>query len=231
MTAPHVLIPVKALGLAKTRLARVYPPRARADLALAMFEDTLTAALHLDDVTVTVVTGDPDVARAARALGARVLADPPVSAVPAGTEPLNAALSGAARHVRASAPDVTLVALQADLPAVRTTELAAALDRARCFGRGVVVDHTGSGTSALVDGVPHQPFTPRFGPDSAARHVATGAHALEGDWPGLRLDVDTAADLVGAAALGVGPATAAAIDRIGLPLGFADSPVPATMNR
>ncbi|MBH0120283.1 2-phospho-L-lactate guanylyltransferase [Rhodococcus sp. HM1] len=215
MTAPHVLIPVKALGLAKTRLARVYTPGERADLALAMFEDTLDAALHLEDVTVTVVTGDPDVARAARARGAHVLADPPDS----GTEPLNAALSYAAGQVRTSAPEATLVALQADLPAVHPSELAEALAHARRVGRAVVVDHTGAGTSALVHCFPDRPFEPRFGSDSAARHIASGARALEGDWPGLRLDVDTGADLEAAVALGVGPATTATLDRIGLPLG------------
>lgn len=230
MTAPHVLIPVKALGLAKTRLARIYTPGQRADLALAMFEDTLAAALHLEDVTVTVVTGDPDVARAARARGARVLADPPASSVTTGTGPLNAALSCAAAHVRASSPDATLVVLQADLPAVRPSELAEALVQARRVGLAVVVDHTGSGTSALVHSLPDRPFEPRFGPDSAARHIAGGARALDGDWPGLRLDVDTGADLEGAAALGVGPATAAALTRIGLPLGSLRQPVPATMN-
>lgn len=230
MTAPHVLIPVKALRLAKTRLARIYTPSERADLALAMFEDTLAAALHLEDATVTVVTGDPDVARAARARGAAVLADPPPSAVTTGTEPLNAALSCAAVRVRASTPDATLVALQADLPAVRSAELAQALAEARRVGRAVVVDHTGSGTSALVHSFPDRPFEPRFGADSAARHIAAGALALEGDWPGLRLDVDTGDDLAGAVSLGVGPATAAALGRIGFPLGSLRSPVPATMN-
>lgn len=216
MTAPHVLIPVKALGLAKTRLARVYTPDERADLALAMFEDTLAAALHVEDVTVTVVTADPDVARAARARGALVLADPPPTTR---TEPLNAALSCAAHHVRASAPDATLVALQADLPAVRPAELAQALTEGQRVGRAVVVDHTGSGTSVLVHRPPGRPFEPQFGPESAARHIAGGARALEGDWPGLRLDVDNGADLEAAAALGVGPATAAVLSRIGLPLG------------
>ena len=51
--------------------------------------------------------------------------------------------------------------------------------------------------------------TPRYGPASAAAHRAAGAVELTGDWPSLRHDVDTAADLRTAAELGLGPATSA----------------------
>jgi 2-phospho-L-lactate guanylyltransferase len=49
---------------------------------------------------------------------------------------------------------------------------------------------------------------PRFGPGSAAAHAASGARPLHGDWPTLRRDVDTDADLADAARLGLGPRTA-----------------------
>jgi len=52
---------------------------------------------------------------------------------------------------------------------------------------------------------------PRFGADSAAAHAASGALALDGDWPSLRLDVDTASDLAAAARLGLGRHTADAV--------------------
>ncbi|HYN95924.1 MAG TPA: 2-phospho-L-lactate guanylyltransferase, partial [Pilimelia sp.] len=39
-------------------------------------------------------------------------------------------------------------------------------------------------------------------------HRASGASELSGGWPSLRRDVDTAADLWAARALGLGPATA-----------------------
>jgi 2-phospho-L-lactate/phosphoenolpyruvate guanylyltransferase len=46
---------------------------------------------------------------------------------------------------------------------------------------------------------------PHFGPGSAVAHAASGARPLDGDWPSLRRDVDTPADLTAAARLGLGP--------------------------
>jgi 2-phospho-L-lactate guanylyltransferase len=61
------------------------------------------------------------------------------------------------------------------------------------------------------------PLEPRFGADSAAVHKAHGAVRLDGDWPGLRRDVDTEADLTAAAALGLGRHTAATLASTGEP--------------
>ena len=55
---------------------------------------------------------------------------------------------------------------------------------------------------------------PRFGGGSAARHRASGAVPLDGAWPSLRRDVDTAADLAAALHLGVGAHTRAALARV-----------------
>ena len=49
------------------------------------------------------------------------------------------------------------------------------------------------GTNVLAWGEPAS-FTPRFGPDSAARHLAVPG-AVRVDEPGLALDVDTVEDL------------------------------------
>ncbi|ATQ28297.1 2-phospho-L-lactate guanylyltransferase [Rhodococcus ruber] len=233
MTTAHVLIPVKALGLAKSRLAHVLDPGDRAALVLAMLADTLHAALAVEGLAVTVITTDADVAALALGAGAHTLADPPAACTagasvdpapvdpasvdPASVDPLNAALAAAAHRVRCREPGVDLIALHADLPALRPAELSAALSAAREAGRAVVVDHTGTGTSALLHCTPG-PLVPLFGPDSAHRHVRAGARPLPGDWPGLRLDVDTVADLEAATVQGVGPATASALGRIGWPM-------------
>ncbi|MEV6813934.1 2-phospho-L-lactate guanylyltransferase, partial [Micromonospora sp. NPDC051296] len=74
--------------------------------------------------------------------------------------------------------------------------------------RRFVADAPGTGT-VLLAAPPGVPLDPRFGPDSAAAHLASGAHPLAGDWPSLRRDVDTAGDLAAALRLGLGPRTAA----------------------
>ncbi|PWR10558.1 2-phospho-L-lactate guanylyltransferase, partial [Micromonospora acroterricola] len=74
--------------------------------------------------------------------------------------------------------------------------------------RRCVPDAPGGGT-VLLAAPPGVPLDPRFGVGSAAAHAASGALPLTGDWPSLRRDVDTAADLTAAARLGLGPRTAA----------------------
>lgn len=215
MTAVHVLVPVKALSLAKTRLAHVLDPSTRSDLVVAMLIDTLTAVLEVPGSVATVVTSDPVATEVAFAHGAQVLPDP----VPRGeSDPLNAALDVAATHIRAQSPGTDLVALQADLPALRSSELATALTAARSFGTAIVADHTGDGTSALLQCRPDRPLEPMFGIDSARRHVRSGARALTEPLDGLRLDVDTIDDLEAAVRLGTGDATSRVLDRIGFAL-------------
>ncbi|MFD4181461.1 2-phospho-L-lactate guanylyltransferase [Rhodococcus sp. NPDC058514] len=210
----HVLIAVKELGRAKSRLAARLGPDERTALVLAMLRDTLTAAADATGIAeVTVITPDPSVARVARECGARLYADP------AGEDAdrLNTVLRAAAADARSTRGPGPLVALQGDLPCLRPEELSAALAAGSRAPRSLVVDHHGTGTAALLVGDPDADLDPRFGPDSARRHRLSGAAVLTGDWPGLRLDVDTAADLDAAVALGPGRATTAELDRIGWP--------------
>ncbi|MFD1811292.1 2-phospho-L-lactate guanylyltransferase [Rhodococcus gannanensis] len=202
----HVLIAVKDLRHAKSRLGPSLTADERAALTLAMVQDTVTAAFSSEAVhAVTVVTPDAVVAAAAGALGAAHFPD-------RGGDDLNAVLTAAARTVLSG----RIVALQGDLPCLSGPELTAALAAARPLRRAVVVDHHGTGTSALI--AESHDLDPRFGLDSARRHIDSGATALDGDWPGLRLDVDTPGDLAAAIALGPGPATTRALlsmDHIG----------------
>ncbi|MFC5061448.1 2-phospho-L-lactate guanylyltransferase [Actinomycetospora atypica] len=205
-----LVVPVKELRLAKTRLAPASAAAADPDdpavlharLALALAADTLAAVLASGVARVAVVTPDPRVAGLAPdGTTARPL---PVADPGRG---LNAAIRAG---IDALAGDAPVAALLADLPALRPAALDDAL---RAAGRALrdapaafVADHTGTGTALLVL---RRDFTPRFGPGSAAAHRAAGAVALDGDWPGLRHDVDTPADLAEVRALGVGPATLA----------------------
>ncbi|MBP1781396.1 2-phospho-L-lactate guanylyltransferase [Micromonospora sp. HB375] len=192
-----VVMPVKRLGAAKSRLRGALPGVPHEELALALAADTLRAARACPAVAgVLVVTDDARVRAAADAAGARVAADP------------GAGLNAAFRHGAAVAgPRAAVAGLTADLPALRPAELAAAL-RATQGVRGYVADAPGGGT-VLLAAPAGVPLAPRFGPGSAAAHAASGALPLAGDWPSLRRDVDTPADLAAAAGLGLGPRTAA----------------------
>lgn len=202
-----LVIAVKRLGVAKTRLAPVFSAETRERVVLAMLVDTIAAASRVAAVrSITVVTPDEDAAAAAIEFGATVLPDPTPDGHP---DPLNNALRTAAAAVITSTPNI--VVLQGDLPALQTPELAQAISAARRYQRSFVADRHGTGTSALFAfGIP---LDPRFGADSAARHSHSGAIELTGGWPGLRCDIDTPDDLQVARRLGVGPATRRATDR------------------
>lgn len=208
MSAPPdvgVIIAVKRLPAAKTRLAAQFPDDRRERIVLAMLIDTISAARLVPVVhSVTVVTADQTAAAAAAALGALVVPDPTPAEHP---DPLNNALLAACSAVAARTPNI--VVLQGDLPAVKPAELDAALTSATAHCRSFVADRQRTGTAALCAfGVP---LDPRFGTDSARRHRDSGATELSGGWPGLRCDIDTPEDLAEAGRLGLGTATAAAL--------------------
>lgn len=197
-----LVIAVKRLTAAKTRLAPIFAAPARESVVLAMLIDTITAASTI--APVTVVTPDQVAADAARQLGAAVVADP---TPPGHRNPLNNAIAAAEAELRASTPNI--VVLQGDLPALQPQELSEALTSAQSYQRSFVGDRHGTGTAALFAfGVP---LEPQFGADSAARHRNSGAIELTGAWPGLRCDIDTPDDLLTARRLGMGTATSRVI--------------------
>jgi 2-phospho-L-lactate guanylyltransferase len=200
-----LIIAVKRLTAAKTRLAPVFSARTRESVVLAMLMDTLTAARRVGSLgSITVITPDDAAAAAAAELGADVLADPTPDGHP---DPLNNAIATAERAVGSLFSNI--VVLQGDLPALQTQELTEAVAAARAHRRSFVADRLATGTAALF--AFGSPLDPRFGSDSSARHRSSGAIELTGAWPGLRCDVDTPTDLAAARHLGVGTATARAI--------------------
>jgi 2-phospho-L-lactate guanylyltransferase len=200
-----LIVAVKRLAAAKTRLAPVFSAQTREDLVLAMLVDTLTAAARVSSLrSVTVITPDDAAAAAAAHLGADVLPD---LTPPGHRDPLNNAIAAAERALANSVPNI--VVLQGDLPALQTHELAEAITAARHYRRSFVADRLGTGTALLC--AFGTALEPRFGSDSAARHRHSGAIELTGAWPGLRCDIDTPDDLAAARHLGVGAATTRAI--------------------
>ncbi|MFF4958590.1 2-phospho-L-lactate guanylyltransferase [Streptomyces sp. NPDC001222] len=206
-----VVVPLKALARAKSRLSDTAADGLRPGLALAFAQDTVAAVLSCAAVRdVAVVTGDPLAARELAALGARVVGDEPADG-------LNAALAHGAAVVRQTMPGAAVAALNADLPSLRPPELARVLEAATEFPRAFLPDAAGIGTTLLAAG-PGRELLPAFGTDSRARHRASGAVEIALDEvDSVRQDVDTGDDLRAALALGVGPRTAAAAARLLIP--------------
>jgi 2-phospho-L-lactate/phosphoenolpyruvate guanylyltransferase len=191
-----VLLPVKVLARAKSRLAVLAGDRRR-ELALALASDTVVAVLACPEVArVVVVTSDPVAGRLLAALGAIIVADEPadrtlslgtldgapgsatvsVGAGAIGELGVQDALNAALRHGAAVAarrwPGTGLAALTADLPALSSAELAMAL-RAAGTAPGTPDAPSGPGTSGARGG---SPARAAFVPDAAG--VGTTLYAV-----------------------------------------------------
>jgi 2-phospho-L-lactate guanylyltransferase len=195
-----VVVPVKRLALAKTRLG-AYGDALRESLALAFAADVVAAAQQCPlVVAVLVVTDDVRAAAALSAQGARVVGDDPDAG-------LNPALAHGADLLRAGDDALAVATVSSDLPSLRPTDLAVALGAVPAGARGFVADAAGTGTTLLAASA-GAGLAPSYGPGSARRHASSGAVRLEGT-DALRRDVDTPADLRTAVRLGVGPHTRA----------------------
>jgi 2-phospho-L-lactate guanylyltransferase len=198
------VVPIRGLETAKTRLGGDLDPEERRALVTEMLRRTLVATRDAASIAGTVVvTMDP----AAAAMANRHRAIGLLERVPGG---LNAAIE-AARSVAIARGASAVLVLPADLPAVSAAALDELVTTARTAvadgppGQGlalVVPDRHGEGTNALLVSPPGA-VAPRFGERSRAAHRAAALAAqlrhLEADGP-LSLDVDTAADLLVAAA-------------------------------
>lgn len=203
----QIVVPVRGGLVGKSRLHSIegqpLSETDRMELAAAMAADTVSAALAADVGPVAVLTADPAVVEAVTDLGARTLPDH-------GTG-LNAELEGALAQVPSS---WGAIALLGDLPALRPPDLRAAVGQVAAAGRAYVLDWEETGTT-LVGYAPGE--TERhlaFGPASGARHAGLGLAPIGAALERLRCDVDTPQAWQRAMALGTGPATAAARERI-----------------
>ncbi len=197
-------IPVKDLVNAKQRLVPALSPSERRDLARAMLEDVLDAALAALPGAVVVVTTDPEVQDLSRTRGAECL-------VERANRGHTAAVAFAQREA-AERGAARFLTLPGDVPCVTPEEIAAvcgALERAP--GAVLVPSRSGLGTNAVLLAPPGaMPLT--FGEPSFDNHLATakavGLPARVLQLPGIGLDVDAPDDLP--VLLQRGPATRSA---------------------
>jgi 2-phospho-L-lactate guanylyltransferase len=178
-----VLVPVKAFGAAKLRLAPALDPDARAELARTMASRVVEAAAPLP---VSVVCDDDEVAEWAVSVGAAVIWRP--------GRGLNGAVADGVAALAAVGHDFVIVA-HGDLPHAVDLAWVADFD-----GITLVPDRRDDGTNVV--GVPARAQTSfrfAYGPGSFARHHAEaeriGVPARVVREPRLAWDVDVPADL------------------------------------
>ena len=204
-----VLIPVKGAPAAKSRLGPAVDDDSRAVLARAFALDTIAAALATPSVARVIVVGEDP----ALAGGAEFLHESTGPSAAGEARGLGSAIRQGIAAARAEVP-VAVAVLLGDLPGLHPAELGRALDAAARHPLAFVRDADGTG-STLATAAPGVPFEPRFGPDSAARHLASGfAELAASDLPGLTRDVDTVDGLVTVLHHGVGDHTAEAVARL-----------------
>ncbi len=194
------LVPLRAPGEGKSRLAAVLDREQRAALAVAMLADVTAAvsAAGLDEVVV--VAGGSRGAAAGLSLGLPVLVDPP------GCRGLDDALAAATQRVGARR-DVLVVA--ADLPRLRSCDVRAIL----APDAEVVIAPTAAGGTGALLRRPAAVIGTAFGPGSAVAHrmlaLAAGASSAHVDRDGVHHDVDTFTDLAALHHVELGARTAA----------------------
>jgi 2-phospho-L-lactate guanylyltransferase len=184
------LVPVKRLAAGKSRLAASLGRETTEALTLAMLGDVVDALRACARVErVVVVTPDPDVGEAARALGAEARVD---------DEPgLNPALEAAAAAL--ADPAGTLLVVLGDVAGARGTELARLFDAldARRGPAAVLAPARDGGTAALLRRPPHA-FPACFGEGSAEAHRAAaeskGIDFQQLPLPSLAIDLDRVED-------------------------------------
>ena len=194
-----LVLPVKRLAVAKSRLAELGDD-VRRELVAAFVLDTVAAALECRSIArVLVVTDEISLASAVRELGAEALPD-------GRPGDLNATIVQGVAELLRRDPQLRPAAMCADLPALRSADLAVVLDEAASVdGAAFVADEAGSGTT-LYTAPDQESFTPRFGEGSRAAHRAAGAVEIAAPAT-VRLDVDTPAHLAQARLRGVGDRT------------------------
>jgi 2-phospho-L-lactate guanylyltransferase len=172
----HVLVPLKALDRAKSRLADALTPEERAGLMRSLLERVVGAVREAGIQRITVVTAES-------LDGYEVWHDRGLA--------WNDALATATAEL-VTAPVVAFVS--ADLPLLQPEEVEELLEATPA--RGIAIARALDGGTNAVSMRPPGLVRTRFGePGSAAVHAGLGIEHVILDLPGLAFDVDTPEDL------------------------------------
>jgi 2-phospho-L-lactate/phosphoenolpyruvate guanylyltransferase len=183
-----VLIPLKRLDAAKSRLRSALSGAERRRLMAAMVDRVVRAALAAEVGRVALASSDPDAPGLAARLGIEAVSD--------GGLHWNPGLVHARERLVAPAPAVLYLA--GDLPLLEPDDVLALV--AAGAGATAVIGRAHDGGTNALWVAPAPALEPAFGSRGsagvhAARAVAAGLVPVLLDRPGVAHDVDTAADL------------------------------------
>jgi 2-phospho-L-lactate guanylyltransferase len=186
------VVPVKALALAKSRLASDFSPAFRHGLAVAMLEDVLTVLSNSKALAgIIMVSEDAEAAAIGRRYGAEIFTE---AADGGHTQAVMTAAHRLAEEKRGG-----LLTVPGDIPALSEAEIGQLLTRHRdAPAFSIVPAHDRRGSNAIV-------MTPPlcvplcFGNDSFGPHLAAarqcGIEPTIVLAPGIGLDIDCPADV------------------------------------
>lgn len=164
-----VIIPVKPLKNAKSRLSPVLLPDQRYELAQAMLRHVLAVTTTVQAVTgALVISRDTKALAIAREMGAKTLQEGAISN-------LNPALLRATVVVKSWRADAVLI-LPADLPFIRADDIVAMIGLADRPSIVIATDRERDGTNALLVRPPGA-IEYEYGPGSYERHRRNAARA------------------------------------------------------
>jgi 2-phospho-L-lactate guanylyltransferase len=172
----HVLVPLKALDRAKSRLADALSADERAELMRSLLERVVGVVREAGVERITVVTAES-------IEGYDIWLDRGLA--------WNDALAAAAAEV-VTTPIVAVIS--ADLPLVQPDEVEELLEATPA--QGIAIARALDGGTNAVSMRPPGLVRTHFGePQSAAVHAGLGVEHVVVDLPGLAFDVDTPEDL------------------------------------
>ena len=187
-----ILVPIKDLSNAKSRLSPILSSHERTQLARAMAEDVFDAlAPFASDPGVAVVSGDAWASQQAKARKFTIIVDD----VQAGE---TAAIELATSFCLNNGNEISLV-FPADIPLISSNEVRVVLSAAPEVGCVIVPAGDGRGTNGILRRPPDL-IPLRFGNDSLLPHLAaaraTGYEVIVlNDLIGIAIDVDRPEDL------------------------------------
>jgi len=185
-----IIVPVKRLGMAKSRLSPLLSVDERKQFCLEMLKDVLTAIKAGKYIQQTIVTGkDKTALQIARDFGATFFKESKLGLNQAVREVINWCLQKEA---------LSVLILPADVPLVTSLDLNKIFVQQQNSGMVISPSRSGEGTNALLLAPPNV-IPPSYGPRSFQRHIekalalGINIHIIRSSR--VALDIDTVGDL------------------------------------